>query len=346
MSANAVKPGPSRGVFQGGVNREAVGARIADYAGRFDETAAARAANDVEVAKSYYQLVTDFYEYGWGRSFHFAPRDRGEGVKASLARYERDLGLRLAVGPGQRLLDVGCGVGGPMRTIARATGADVTGVSISPYQIERARLHNEQAGLGERCQVVEGDFNQLAFEPESFDAAYTIEACCHADQRRRPFEQVFRVLRPGAIFAGTDWCLTDRFLAGDPRDERVKLGIERGNGVATLHSTRELQTALKESGFEILEARDLASASGLPWYQPLRAGFSMSGFRNSRSGAFLTHQLVKGLEAAGISPKGTVQVHDVLRLAQRALVEGGETGIFTPIYYWVAQKPGASHPAV
>ena len=37
----------------------------------------------------YYDLVTDSYEYGWGKSFHFAPRVPGESFKASLARHER-----------------------------------------------------------------------------------------------------------------------------------------------------------------------------------------------------------------------------------------------------------------
>jgi sterol 24-C-methyltransferase len=331
---------PERGVFQGGVAPSAVRAEVAAYASEFERPVAERGAHDVAVAKSYYELVTDFYEFGWGTSFHFAPRRRGEGVKASLARFERELGARLRAGPGQRLLDVGCGVGGPMRTIARATGAEVTGVSISPYQIARARRHGDRAGLAALCKPVEADFNRLPFEPASFDGAYTLEACCHAEDRRRPFGEVFRVLKPGARFAGTDWCLTDRFRPGDPRDERVKLAIEKGNGVAALAPAAALTAALRESGFEVLEARDLALDSELPWYEPLQAGFSLNGFRNSRAGALVTHQIVRALEAARLSPKGTVEVHDVLRLAQRALVEGGEAAIFTPIFFWMARKPG------
>ncbi len=331
---------PQKGLFQGGVSASAVAGEVERYAGEFDRSVQERGANDVSVARSYYQLVTDFYEYGWGQSFHFAPRKRGEGQRDCLARLERSLAVALQVGAAGRLLDVGCGVGGPMRTVARATGARVTGVTIAPYQIERARRHNARAGLADRCEVTLADFNALPFEPASFDGAYTLEACCHAEDRRRPFAQVFRALKPGARFAGTDWCLTDRFRPGDPRDERVKLDIEKGNGVAALSSSTALLAALEESGFELLEARDLALSSELPWYESLRAGLSLNGFRNSRAGAFLTHQLVRTLEAVRLSPPGTVLVHDVLRLAQRALVEGGEAGVFTPIYFWVARKPG------
>ncbi|MHB8418597.1 MAG: sterol methyltransferase family protein [Myxococcales bacterium] len=333
--------GPHRGVFQGGVAAREVSAELSGYEERFEAPAAARGGHGAAVAKSYYQLVTDFYEFGWGQSFHFAPRRRGESVASSLAALERTLGAKLAAGPGKRLLDVGCGVGGPMRTIARATGAAVTGVSIAPYQIERARRHNERAGLAGLCTAIEADFNRLPLGAASFDGAYTMEACCHAEDRRGPFAEVFRCLRPGALFAGTDWCLTSQFRPGEQRHERIRSEIEKGNGVAALASTASLDAALRETGFDVIEARDLALESELPWFEPLRAGFSLNGFRNSRAGAFLTHQLVRALTAARVSPKGTVEVHDVLRLAQRALVEGGEAGVFTPIYFWLARKPGA-----
>jgi hypothetical protein len=69
------------------------------------------------------------------------------------------------------------------------------------------------------------------------------------------------------------------------------------------------------------------------------SGLSLSGLRNSRAGGLLTHPLVRALEALRLSPQGTVQTHDVLRLAQRTLVEGGQSGIFTPLYQWLARKP-------
>lgn len=47
---------------------------------------------------------------------------------------------------GQRALDVGCGVGGPMRTIAATSGAKVTGLTINDYQVSRAKYHNEKVG--------------------------------------------------------------------------------------------------------------------------------------------------------------------------------------------------------
>jgi sterol 24-C-methyltransferase len=295
----------------------------------------------VELATSYYQPVTDFYEYGWGQSFHFAPRRKSESLRGSLLRYEHGLAQRLDLRPGMSVLDVGCGVGGPMRNIARFSGANVTGISIAPYHIERGRKHNQRQRLENLCSMVQGDFNAMSFPDASFDGAYTIDACCYAANRRGPFGEVFRVLKPGSLFVGSDWCMTSQFTPGNPEHERIKLGIEKGDGIAQLVPATELDAALRDSGFEVLETRNLALDSDpeTPWYAPLRSGFSLSGFRNSRLGALITHQFVRVLEATRLSPKGTVQVHDVLRTAQRALVEGGTLGIFTPLYYWVARKP-------
>ena len=86
--------------------------------------------------------MTDLYEWGWGQSFHFSPRLPGKDWAASEAAHEARLAALLALGPGLKCLDVGCGVGGPMRTIAATSGAEVTGITINGYQVQRATHHN------------------------------------------------------------------------------------------------------------------------------------------------------------------------------------------------------------
>lgn len=56
----------------------------------------------------YYDLCTDFYEWGWGQSFHFANRYRGENFYSSIARSEHWLALQMGLKPGMKVLDVGC----------------------------------------------------------------------------------------------------------------------------------------------------------------------------------------------------------------------------------------------
>ena len=93
---------------------------------------------------TFYSLVTDIYEWGWGTSFHFAPGLPGKGIQASEAAHEARIAGILGLKPGARALDAGCGVGGPMRTIASTSGAHITGITINDYQVKRAKYHNEQ----------------------------------------------------------------------------------------------------------------------------------------------------------------------------------------------------------
>ena len=128
------------------------------------------------MVSSFYDLVTDFYEYGWGQSFHFAPRFKGEQFMESIYRAEYFLALKLGLGRASKVLDVGCGVGGPMRNIAKFTGADVTGVTINEYQVAVGNRYCAEQGVEKQCRSVQGDFQKLTekvrpqLDPEkSFD---------------------------------------------------------------------------------------------------------------------------------------------------------------------------------
>ncbi|KAK4411077.1 Cycloartenol-C-24-methyltransferase 1 [Sesamum angolense] len=120
------------------------------YGGQEEE----RKSNYTDMVNKYYDLVTSFYEYGWGESFHFAPRWKGESLKESIKRHEHFLALQLVLKPGQKVLDVGCGIGGPLREIARFSSTSVTGLNNNEYQISRGQALNRMAGLDHTCNFV------------------------------------------------------------------------------------------------------------------------------------------------------------------------------------------------
>jgi sterol 24-C-methyltransferase len=98
-----------------------------------------RKAQYKTLVTNYYSLTTDGYEFAGGKSFHCANRFHGETFEESMQRHESYLALRMQLKPGDKVLDIGCGVGGPLRRIAYLTGAHVTGITISEYQVQRAR---------------------------------------------------------------------------------------------------------------------------------------------------------------------------------------------------------------
>lgn len=103
------------------------------------------------------------------------------------------------------MLDVGCGIGGPLREIARFSGAHITGLNNNEYQISRGVTLNKKVGLDTTCQFVKADFMNIPREDNTFDGVYAIEATCHAPDAKDCYKEILRVLKPGAMFSGYEW---------------------------------------------------------------------------------------------------------------------------------------------
>ena len=291
----------------------------------------------------YYDLVTDFYEFGWGQSFHFAPRQRGESFTASLLRHQHFLADRLSLKPGMQVLDVGCGVGGPMGNLARYTGASFVGINNNAYQIDRAKLHTRD--VQSLCRFIHGDYMQIPEGDDRFDAVFAIESMPHAPDKTAAFREILRVLRPGACFGGYEWCLTEDFDQGNAQHLRIKNDIMVGDALPDIALTSEICTALRTAGFEILEARDLAPESDpeTPWYRALQGrDLTLSSVPRTPVGRALTNFTLRVLERLRVVPEGARAVSTLLNAAADSLVEGGKYGVFTPMFFFLARKP--RHP--
>ncbi|ORX69203.1 sterol 24-C-methyltransferase [Linderina pennispora] len=299
------------------------------------------------LTNTYYNLATDFYEYGWGESFHFARKAIGETLRESIRRHEHILFSAARIKPGMKVLDVGCGVGGPARECIRFSGAHVTGLNNNDYQIQRANIYAKKNQQEHLSTFVKGDFMHMPFEENSFDAVYAIEATCHAPKLEGVYSQMYKVLKPGGYFAIYEWCLTDKFDENNELHKKVALEVEHGDGIAKLFSTDVALQAAKNAGFEIEIASDLAHettvGNEIPWYADLDCGLinfnGIQGFARSQIGRVFTSNAVKLLEKIGIAPQGTVQVQDVLMTASDGLVAGAKLEIFTPMYLIVGRKP-------
>ena len=300
-----------------------------------------RRVADTGSVDQYYDLVTDFYEFGWGRSFHFAPRRQGETLQESLSRFERDLAAELDLQPGWEVLDVGCGVGGPMIEIARASGASITGVNNNQHQIDKGERYVGKVGLADRCRFVKADYMSLPMNDATFDAAYALEATCHAPKRVDLYRGLLRILKPGRRFADVSWCLTHRFEPQRPEHRLLKVRIERANALPQLGTIAEARTDLVTAGFEIVGERDLTEDPGMtvPWYSALTGRERrLASLPRTPLGRRITRRAVGALEAIRIAPSGSKQVSDLLNEAADALVEAGELGIFTPSYLFMVRK--------
>ncbi|KAJ7600405.1 delta-sterol C-methyltransferase [Mycena floridula] len=305
-----------------------------------------------EVVNGYYDGATDLYEYGWATSFHFSRFYKGEGFTASLARHEHYLSSHMRLRPGMRVLDVGCGVGGPAREIAVFSDATIIGLNNNDFQLGRARKYTKQMGLEDQVSFVKGDFMKLAeqFGENSFDAVYAIEATCHAPTWEGVYGEIMKVLKPGGVFGVYEWCMTDAWDPSIPSHANLQHQIELGNGIPEMRPIKLARQALKDVGFEIEHEEDLADRGDeIPWYYPLEGDISKAQtfwdyftvWRMSWSGMLVTHNALKVLEFFRVVPKGTCEVGEALKVAAISLVEGGRSKLFTPMYLVISRKPRA-----
>ncbi|KAJ1435202.1 sterol methyltransferase [Ochromonadaceae sp. CCMP2298] len=297
------------------------------------------------LVNAYYELATSFYEWGWGESFHFANQLPGETFKTAIARHEYYLAGRLGVAKGAKVLDCGCGIGGPMRNIAKFTNANITGVTLNEYQVMRGNSMNKAAGLTGSALSVQADFMKLEpFADNSFDGVYAIEATCHAPVREGVYEQIYRVLKPGQVFACYEWCLTPLYDANNEHHRLIKKKIEEGDGLPDMATQQECCDALTSVGFELIEARDMAldpTYGADPWWLPLHPSNNPFTFRFQLSplGMWMTRSILSVCELVCLVPSGTVKVQTMLQQGGWGCAQGGFTGTFTPMWLMVARKP-------
>jgi len=312
-----------------------------------------RVENYTDVINGYYDGATELYEYGWAKSFHFSRFYKGESFAASLARHEHYLSANMGLKRGMRVLDVGCGVGGPAREIATFSDATIVGLNNNEFQLQRARKYTKKAGLEGQVTFVRGDFMKLAeqFGENSFDAVYAIEATVHAPSFAGVYGEIMKVLKPGGVFGVYEWVMTDAWDPSIPSHKELGHELEVGNGIPEMRSCRVARDALLSVGFDIEHEEDLANRDDpVPWYYPLEGDFwkaqtmwdLFTVWRMSGTGQFVTHNALKLLEFVGVVPKGTWQVGEKLKVSLIALVKGGQTKLFTPMFLFIARKPATS----
>jgi sterol 24-C-methyltransferase len=142
--------------------------------------------------------------------------------------------------------------------------------------------------------------------------------------------------------------MTDDWDPKNPAHKALAHEIELGNGIPEMRPIATARQALINVGFEIEHEEDLADRpDSVPWYYPLEGDIRKAQtawdyftvWRMSWSGKLVSHNAMRVMEWFGFLPKGTWEVGEALKVAGDALVRGGQTKLFTPMYLVVSRKP-------
>jgi tocopherol O-methyltransferase len=166
----------------------------------------------------HYDLTTAFYRLLWGQHIHHGLWEpelgvaTGESPRAAQIRLVDTLATKASISAGQRVLDVGCGMGGSSIHLARQRGCSVTGITLSSVQRYWAATSAMLSGAGRRTHFRRADAEQVEFPVEAFDVVWSVECTEHLFDKPAFFRKASTWLKPGGRIAICAW------LAGEQAD--------------------------------------------------------------------------------------------------------------------------------
>ncbi|MFB8774645.1 SAM-dependent methyltransferase [Streptomyces broussonetiae] len=203
----------------------------------------------------YYDKGVDLFPLLWDENIHmgyWTDETDDSSVAVATDRMTGQLIDRLAPRPGQRILDVGCGLGKPAVALATAHPVHVVGVTISPDQAKRATERARGTDVEARVTFRHGDGMALPFDDDSFDGAWAFESLLHMEDKPRALRELARVLRPGSRLV-----LADMY-------HRPREGMGFEGFMATLTGMDDYRELLADAGFSTLEALDITAHTVIP----------------------------------------------------------------------------------
>jgi ubiquinone/menaquinone biosynthesis C-methylase UbiE len=185
-------------------------------------------------------------ELVWGEGF-MAPG--GEGNVAKMLE-----GLEL---DGRRVLDLGCGIGGPACILAGKYGAHVLATDLEPPLIERARRRAATLGLSDQTEFEVVTPGRLSFDDESFDLVISSGGVTQSTDKLGIFTECLRVLKPGGTFSAYDWMKSEGEYSED-----MRYWFEMEGLTYAMETPRGQQATLREAGFD-----EVSVVDGSAWYR-------------------------------------------------------------------------------
>lgn len=182
-----------------------------------------------------------------------------------------ELAGHAALRPGERVLDVGCGVGGSVRYLATEHGLHAVGVDLTREYVDAARVLARMVGLDGQVEFCEANASALPFEDASFDVVWTEHAQMNIANKSALYAELARVLAPGGRLVFHD---IFRGAGGEPH---FPVPWAENPSMSFLAAQSEVRDILAKLGFEIRLWRDVS--------QPSQAWFEASEQRLASAGA-------------------------------------------------------------
>lgn len=160
--------------------------------------------------RQFYDASTGLWEKAWGEHMHHGYYGINGDVKKDHRQAQVDLIEELLrwgnVSTAKYILDVGCGIGGSARYLAKKYNAEVVGTTLSPVQAERAKTLTRASDISQPILFMVEDALTPSFPPASFDLIWSLESAEHIPRKSRLLYNWYTLLKPGGKVLMATWC--------------------------------------------------------------------------------------------------------------------------------------------
>ena len=227
-------------------------------------------SNDLyQEIQQFYDASSGLWEQIWGEHMHHGYYGRSGNNKVNRRQAQIDLIEELLSWAGytesdsatnpKTIIDVGCGIGGSSLYLAQKFDANVTGITLSPVQANRATDRAKNAGLQEQVQFQVANALEMPFPDNQFDLVWSLESGEHMPDKTQFLAECYRVLRPGGKLILATWChrSTDSVAGALTKDEKRHLAeIYRVYCLPHVISLPDYEAIAVKCGFKDLRADD------------------------------------------------------------------------------------------
>jgi tocopherol O-methyltransferase len=228
--------------------------------------------------QQFYDASSGLWEQIWGEHMHHGYYGRSGNNKVNRRQAQIDLIEELLAWAGytdqnsltnpQNIIDVGCGIGGSSLYLAQKFDANVTGITLSPVQANRATDRAKNAGLQEQVQFQVANALEMPFPDNQFDLVWSLESGEHMPDKTQFLAECYRVLRPGGKLILATWChrSTDSVAGALTKDEKRHLAeIYRVYCLPHVISLPDYEAIAVKCGFKDLRADDWSNSVAPFW---------------------------------------------------------------------------------
>ena len=203
---------------------------------------------------AYYDATQVLYSTLWsGSAVHYGLWDHDtRGHRQAIRNLDRLVAAELALSPGSRVLDAGCGIGGTSCYLAERHGLEVVGITLSRVQARHAGRRAARGGAAIRPRVLIADYLRTGFADAVFDGVIAIESSCHAERKPDFLAEAFRVLRAGGRLV-----VLDGFRARPTAESDRYRELLAGMALPDLAPAGEFARQARRAGFVLQHDLDL-----------------------------------------------------------------------------------------